>query len=326
MAHTVESRSNNPANQLREALDKAERLIVQINAHNAEAFLLLLDQIDQSFDRLAGDNIDLRPEETRWQSLLNRLDSRPNSLVKAAAAAGGLAELRRRNPPAESFWWRLDAVVAERRKRAVRRALLTVGGLVVTVALLLWGINTLFPPNPQAVAMVEATNQIDRLVAEQRWEEALAAVHAARQQLPDEPELAVWEMVLNERLGNAEEAAAALEEAKTLFADNPVQVWIVLGNDRLMVGDLDGAQAAAQEAEAVDPQEPMVYFLQGGIAETRGDVPRAIEMFQRTSELAGNTNPQLNVIARVRMGQLLGRPGPFTSPVTTPVTTTTSTP
>lgn len=321
MAHTVESRSNNPANQLREALDKAERMVVQIDGQSAEEFLLLLDQIERAFDELAHDGIDLRAEEVRRQSLLNRLDSRPNPIVAAAAAAGGMAELRRRNPPAESFWWRLDSLVVERRRRAIRRTLLTLGGLIVAVAALLWGINKLFPPNPQAVAMVEATNQIDRLVAEQRWEEALTVVQAARKELPDEAELAVWEVVLYERLGNTEGAAAALQEAKTLLADQPTQVWILLGNDRMMVGDLDGAEAAAQEGLAIAPDDPMVTFLLGGIAETRGDIPLAIELFQKTSELASDENAQLNVIARVRLGQLLQSPGAFGSPMASPTPT-----
>lgn len=321
MAHTVESRSNNPANQLREALDKAERMVVQIDGQNAEAFLLLLDRLDHTFDELAPDGIDLRAEEVRWQSLLSRLDSKPNAIVAAAAGAGGLAELRRRNPPAESFWWRLDSLVVERRRGAIRRAVLTIGGLIIAVATLLWGINKLFPPNPQAVAMVEATNQIDRLVAEQRWEEALAVVQAARQGLPNEAELVVWEVVLYERLGNTEGAAAALQEAKTLLADQPTQVWILLGNNRMMAGDLDGAEAAAQEGLAVAPDDPMVTFLLGSIAETRGDIPRAIELFQKTSELAGDENAQLNVIARVRLGHLMQSPGAFGSPMASPTPT-----
>ncbi|MCC6169883.1 MAG: tetratricopeptide repeat protein [Caldilineaceae bacterium] len=324
MAYTVESQTNTPANQLRDALDKAERLVVQVSGQNVEELLLLLDQIEQRFDQLSNDGIDLRPEEVRWQSLLNRLDSKPERIV--SAAAGGLAELRRRHPPADSFWWQLDGIVVDRRKRAIKRGVITLGGLVIAVALMLWGINFFFPPDPQAVAMVEATNQIDRLTAEQRWDEALTVVQQARQQLPDEPELAVWEAVLYERLGNAEGAAAALEEAKALFGENPVQLWITLGNDRMMVGDLDGADAAAQQAAALAPDEPMVTFLQGGIAEARGDIPRAIELFQKTSDLAGDDNAQLNVIARVRMGNLLQRPDAFTSPAATPTASPTPTP
>jgi tetratricopeptide (TPR) repeat protein len=321
MAYTVESRTNNPATQLRDALDKAERMVVQLDRQNVEEFLVLLDTIEQMFDELKQGEADLRPEEARWQSLLNRIDSRPGDVAKAAAGAGGLDQLRGQHPPAESFWWHLDAEVARRRRQTVRRVALTLGGLLLAGALLLWGINYFFPPNPIAVAMVETTHQIDQYVAEQRWADALQVVHAARQNLPDEPELAVWEVVLNERLGDTAAAAAVQETALALFGNQPENYWLQLGNTRMMVGDLDGAEAAAQQAETLAPDEAMVYFLQAGIAEARGDTARAVELFDKTFQLAGDTNPQLSVIARVRMGQLMQQPNLQMSPVATPTPT-----
>ncbi|HXF63674.1 MAG TPA: hypothetical protein VNK95_18770 [Caldilineaceae bacterium] len=320
MAYTVESRTSNPANELRDALDKAERLVVQLDRQNIEEFLVLLDSIERMFEQLTQDQVDLRPEEVRWQSLLNRINSRPGDIVKAAAAAGGMATLRAEHPPAESFWWHLDREVARRRKQMLTRAAVSLGALALAVAAIWWAINTFFPPSPEAVAMVEASNRIDQLIAEQRWEEALAVVQETRQRLPHEPELIAWEVVLNERLGNREAAAAALEEGQALMADQPVQFWLQIGNSRLMVGDLDGAEAAAREAEALAPNEAQVAFLLGGIAEARGQIPLAIEYFNKTFELAeAGGNPQLAVIARVRMGNLLQRPDAFVSPAETPI-------
>jgi tetratricopeptide (TPR) repeat protein len=321
MAYSVETRTANPATLLREALDKAERMVVQLDGQNIEQFLVLLDDIEGMLEGLAQDQADVRPEEVRWQSLLNRIDSKPGDIAGAAAVAGGLSKLRTLHPPAESFWWHLDAEVGRRRKRAVTRALLSLGAIVLAVAVILWAINFFFPPNPQAIAMVETTNRVDQLIMEQRWDEALAVVQQARQTMPDEAELAAWEVVLNERLGDTEAAAAAFEEAQALLANHPVQLWLLLGTNRLMVGDLDGAEAAGREAEALDPDEAQVYFLLGGVAEARGDVASAIEFFDKTFQVAGDENPQLAVIARVRMGQLLQRPDAFTSPVATPTLT-----
>ena len=39
MAHIVESRSDSPANQLRDALDRAERLVVTVDRHTVEELL-----------------------------------------------------------------------------------------------------------------------------------------------------------------------------------------------------------------------------------------------------------------------------------------------
>jgi tetratricopeptide (TPR) repeat protein len=318
MAYSVESRAANPANQLRDALDKGERMVVQLDGKNVEEFLVLLDEIEHLLDELARGEMDLRSEHVRWQSLLNRISSRPGDIAGAAAIAGGLAKLRQQHPPAESFWWHVDAEVARRRKRTIARAALGLGGLVLAVILVLWAVNTFFPPNPDAVLMVETTNRVDQLIVEQRWEEALAVVKATQETLPNEPELAIWEVVLNEQLGNTEAATAALDKAQTLLADQPVQLWLMLGMNRLMVGDLDGAEAAGREAEALAPDEPQVFFLLGGVAEARGDVPTAIALFDKTFTLAEGDNPQLAVIARVRMGQLLQRPDAFTSPQATP--------
>jgi tetratricopeptide (TPR) repeat protein len=321
MAHTVESRVSNPANDLRDALEDAERLAVQLNGQNVESFLVLLDRIDHMLEQFTDVAIDLRPERARWDSLLARLDSRAGDVVQAANVAGGLGRLRAQHPPAESFWWHLDATVAQRRRKTVTRVVTTLVAILAAGALLLWGVNTLFPPNPDAVAMVETTQNIDRLIAEQRWEDALAVVQEARQRLPNEPELAVWEVVLYEQMGMPDQAQAALADAQRMLAGNPAQVWLQLGNNRLMVGDLDGAEAAAVTAEGLAPENAMVYFLQGGVAEARGDVPRAIELFDKTFQVAGEDNAQLAVIARVRMGQLLQRPDAFLSPVATPTPT-----
>ncbi|MCB0062098.1 MAG: hypothetical protein KDE19_08290, partial [Caldilineaceae bacterium] len=61
-------------------------------------------------------------------------------------------------------------------------------------------------------------------------------------------------------------------------------------------------------------------FLLANIAEQTNDIATAIEMFERTFTLAEDDNPQLAVIARVRLGNLLQR-APGMQP-TTPVTET----
>jgi tetratricopeptide (TPR) repeat protein len=321
MAHTVETNTRTLFSQLREDLDKAERLVVQVDGGTIEEFLTLLDRIENQFEILGESDSDLRPEQSRWDSLLNRINNRPNPIVHAASVAGGMEKLRAANPPAESFWWHLDSEVVRRRVQSIRRLITTVVVLVVVVVGGYWAINFFFPPDPEAVLMVETTNSIDRLVVEGRWQEALDLVKAAREQAPDQAELIVWEAVLNERLGNDEAAATALAEAEEVLASNPIQVLIFLGNNRLRVGDIEGAKAAGEEALQLNPDEPQVYFLLGSVAETEGDIPLAITYFDQTFQLAESSNPQLAVIARVRMGQLMQSPGSMTSPEATPTAT-----
>jgi tetratricopeptide (TPR) repeat protein len=318
MAYSVETTTRTPITQLRESLDKADRLVVQVDGSSIEEFLTLLDSIDQQFEVLESDDTDLRSERSRWESLLSRINSQPGPIVRAATVAGVLEKLRAAHPPAESFWWHLDSEVTRRRVRSIRQLIITLVTIVVLVVGGYWAINFFFPPNPEAVLMVETNSSLDRLITEQRWQEALELVRNARTQLPDNPELMLWEVVLNERLGDNAAAAAAMAEAEQSLSGQRVQLLLYLGNNRLRVGDIEGALAAGEEALQLDPNEAQVYFLLGGVAEAQGDIPLAISYFEQTFQLAEGSNPQLAVIARVRMGNLLQNPGSVISPQASP--------
>lgn len=307
MAYSVETKATNPANALRDALDQAEREFGQLTPQTAEAYLLLLDQIEQSFTTLADDQIDLRSEEGRWQSILSRLDSKPDGLVKAAAQAGGLAKLRAKHPPAESFWWHLDQEVASRRSRMIRRLITTVVAVVVIVGGGYQLLNIFFPPDPVAVRMVETNAELESLIAAQDWQGALDLVLARQEELPDEAELILWEAVLAEQLGDRAHMNNALERVNTLLPDQQPEILVQFGTYQLQVGNVAGATQSGQAALALAPENPQVTFLLGNIAEMTNDIPTAIDMFNRTFDLAEQDNPQLAVIARVRMGNLLQR-------------------
>ena len=320
MAYTIDSRAESPANLLRDALDRAEDLAVGVRPETVEEFLSLLDQIEQMMAELDQAGNDLRPERSRWETLVSRVSTKPDAIVAAGNRAGGWPQLRADHPPAASFWWHLDSQVTRRRTKTVVRAGATLAMVVGALALVLWAVNFFFPPNPEAVRMMEANSQIDGLVAEGRWADALTLVQEAQRELPDSPELAIWEIVLYERLGDAEQAAAALARAQRLLAGQPVAFWAELGNKRWQVGDLDGAEAAGQQALALDDQDGQAYFLLATVAEARGDVPRALDLFEQAFQLTQDSNPQLAVIARMRMGMLLQR-GP-SMPAESPLSVT----
>ncbi len=328
MAHSVESRSSNRANALRDALEKAERQAVQLTGTNVESFLLLLDQIDHEFETIESDEMDLRPEETRWQSLLIRLDAKPQLLVAAAAKAGGLAKLRSNHPPAESFWWHLDTELRGRRLRATRRAVVTLVIAAIVIVGGYYALNAIFPPNPAAVRMIELTSQFETFIANRQWDEALALIDQAKAELPDEVELVLWEVVFSHEAGYTDRAQTAFAHAQAMAPESQPELWVQLGNFYLQAGDLAAAGNAGQEAYALAPENPQVTFLLGNLAEEKGDVSTAIAMFESTFTLAEKDNPQLAVIARVRMGNLLQRAPAMDSsaPLSNSATVTDTTP
>ncbi len=310
MAYSVREERQSLANSLREDLGEAERMIVQLRRDNVEQFLQLLDRIEDLFVQLESGGLDLRPEYTRWGSLQSKLRREAGRIVRVVDAAGGLEQLRQANPPAEGFWWRLDAVVAEARRRLVRRLGITFGTIVVVLAVVWVLLTFVFPPDPNTVVASEAISTLQQLAFEGRWDEALAVIEEAMSQLtqPD-AELLIWEGVIRGKLGQVERAREALAEAKALVPPGQlVAYWWSLGSIQLNVGDVEDARTAAFEAIALDASDPQGYFLLAGVAEAKGDTVCAVDLFEETFQLAADSNPQLAVIARVRMGNLLQRP------------------
>ncbi|MCY3899933.1 MAG: hypothetical protein OXF86_15255 [Caldilineaceae bacterium] len=310
MAYSVREERQSLAVSLREDLGEAERMIVQLRRHNVEQFLQLLDLIEVRFLELESYGLDLRPEYTRWASLHSKLRREAGRIVRVIDVAGGLDTLRQANPPAEGFWWRLDAVVAESRRRLLRRLGITLG-TIVALLVVVWVLLTfVFPPDPNTVVASEAISTLQQLAFEGRWEEALAVIEEAVSRLtqPD-AELLIWEGVIRGKLGQDERAREALAEAKSLVPPGKlVAYWWSLGSVQLSVGDVEDARTAGFEAIGLDNSDPQGYFLLASVAEVTGDTVCAVDLFEETFQLAADSNPQLAVIARVRMGNLLQRP------------------
>ena len=310
MAYSVREERQSLAVSLREDLFEAEKMIVQLRRDNVEPFLQLLDRIEQRFADLESSGLDLRPEYTRWGSLHSKVRREARRIVRAIDLAGGSEHLRQANQPAEGFWWRLDAVVAAARRRLIRRLGISLGS-ITAVLVIVWVLLTfVFPPDPNTVVASEAISTLQQLAFEGRWEEALAVIEEAMAQLtqPD-AELLIWEGVIRGKLGQDERAAEALEEAKSLVPPGQlVAYWWSLGSVQLSVGDVADARSAGFEAIGLDDSDPQGYFLLASVAEVTGDTVCAVDLFEETFQLAADSNPQLAVIARVRMGNLLQRP------------------
>jgi Tfp pilus assembly protein PilF len=80
---------------------------------------------------------------------------------------------------------------------------------------------------------------------------------------------------------------------------------VALSMRRLQASDLDGAEAAAQAALAINPKEPQAVFFLANVAEMRNQPEQALDLYMKTADLAEDSNPQLTVVAKMRYGMLL---------------------
>jgi len=303
MAHAVESRADTPVNALRDLLGKAERELPILSGSSIEPYLVRMDEVAALFDELGADT-ELRTEATRWQDLQQRLTARAGDVVKFAGAAGGMAALRRAHPPAEAPWWRLDACMAERRARMLKRTLVTLAviGAVLLAAAFIY--QRFLAPPPEVVRLYETLSQVERYVIDRNWPEALTAAEPLLATQPDAPELLLWAGVIAEQLGDDGKAQGHLDRARQQMGD-PLRFWTALGMRRMQAGDIDGAEAASLAALEVNDADPQVYFTLANVAEARGQTPKAVTLYEKAATLADDSNPQMAVISKVRMGMLM---------------------
>ena len=197
------------------------------------------------------------------------------------------------------------------RRRSIRRLGAAIGTAVASLALI-WSLFTfVIPADANSVITSEAITELRQLAFEARWQHGLAVIEEAKALLTEpNAELLIWEAVVRGKLGQDAKAEEALDEAKALVpSDRQVAFWWTLGMVRLDIGDLEEARAAGREALALDASDPQGYFLLGNVAEVEGDVPAAIELFEKSYQLALESGAnELAVIARIRMGTLLQRP------------------
>lgn len=319
MAHTVDSQTSTPANLLRAELDTLERLAVKPTAATVEALLLKLDEVQSTLEQMEESGVDLRGERMRWENVTRRLDSHPGIIARAAATAGGLAALRRKHGVTEAgsrgSWWQADMVRARRTRRVAFESVAMIAAVAAVVIGAYWLFITVFPPDPEAVALLNATTAIERHVDAGDLPAALASAEESFAANPAAAELALWVAVLAQETGDDARAEEARSLGLDLLEGNRVRYLLLMSEQQARIGNAEAALESARQALDLEPENPEATFAMGRAAMMAGDREAALEYLDKTYQLAIDTNPQLAVSARVLYGDLLRQPD-FSTPST----------
>ncbi len=308
MAHSIESQSSSPVAQLRQDLAELEKLLVKINSGHVVQALELLDLCSAAIHKLRAQGVDLKGEEGLWAGFEHKLRESAGHFVKAAKPHGGLAALRAHHPDSRGFWWRLDETYQAQNRQRLFKALRW-GGLVVGfVAAIYIMLTYVFPPDETTVLITSVVHDLETHVDTQQYQSALDLIEENLEMTQRADELLLWAGVLEERLGNSEATAEYFEEAFDNPDLPPERIWATIGTNRLRTGDLEGAECGGQAALELNPELPQGHFLIASVAEAMGDPARAVEHFNLTADYAYDKEPQMAVIARVRLGYLMQSP------------------
>lgn len=312
MARAIDSGRVTPADELRELLGAAEDRVVDPRTGGGVPELFQwMDKIAQLLPALAADGVDLKAERARWQTLQAQVHRRSHRLLQAWPGPSSLAEARPTLQPDPShWWWWLDQeVAAARRRRLVRGAMLLAAVVAVAVSVIAL-VSRLLPVDPQVRELQRLRFQVETALADQDRATARNLLQQAVSLDPTDPGLQVQLGVAAEELGEGDQAMAAWDEALGLLGHDEAQFRMLRGQAYLAYGRLEQALEDEQEAVALAPDRAGAYYFLGLAHELLGHRAEAIAAYTRAAELAGDTDPQLVVLARTRLATLLQQPAP----------------
>lgn len=276
---------------LRRLLDQVEplALIYDQTPDGAQRFLMLIDDISRMADECQSQGLDINSELVRVEAVVGRARREAERFANANAG---------KPIPADSIHGHaLLALAAERRTIKRKRLITSTSIITIILAVIIYAVVTA-PPTPNTASILD-------LAVSGQSAEAYALATQEHNAFPEDVETMLWLSVLAEINGNTTQAEALWARVQSQ-GDNQNTLRYQRGNTRLLALDLD---RAAEDA-AFLKQNPITYpegvLLEAGIAEARGDVLTAIELFGETARVAEAADRQeMAVLARVRMGNLM---------------------
>lgn len=276
---------------LRRMLDQAEplALIYDQKPEGAQQFLTLLDDISRMARACQDQGLDINSELVRVEAVVGRAMREAERFAKANAG---------KPIPTDSIHGhRLLTLAAERSTLKRKRLITSISVVTAILALIIYVVVTA-PPTPNT------TGILDLAVSGQSAEayELAQQEHAA---FPDDLETKLWLSVLAEVNGDTDRATELWTQLQSQVEDANVLLY-QRGNTRLLALNLARAAEDAQLLQQTPATYPEGILLAAGIAEARGDVLTAIELFGEAARVAEDADRQeMAVLARVRMGNLM---------------------
>ncbi|MBN1430010.1 MAG: tetratricopeptide repeat protein [Anaerolineae bacterium] len=308
-SHFVKSKSLTKYGQLQEQLTQLEALIGQLgHGLGEEAFTIptLFDQITTTLAELQAAGQNTPGESSRFEGASAELQRKAALFLREIGGAGVLQNARSTHKPNPAhWWWYLDHMLVEKRWAQLRRWL--VGGVLVVAILVILSLvyQQFLAPDPAVTAYRRHHQSAEALARNGNWEDALNEVERALATLPDNPDGLVLRGILEQKLGQAEEAEELFAVAETRLGGRE-QLLVVRSEQFLKLDQSEAALADAQELIVLNADSAVGYLFLGQAYANLGNYAEAIAALQEASTLAeSQDNPELAASIRVRLAMII---------------------
>lgn len=301
--------SDQQAHSFSNTLDELDSLLGRLDSKNKQVALKILSLMDEVhhkyLDQLKYDSSG-NPENSQLSYLYRRIYQHAEVFVRALGGAALFADERNSRQVSDSdWWWFLDRYVENKRRKSLIKTIKWLGVAALVLMVLIFVYQKFLAPPPEVRERLRYENQASIAIAEGRIEDALAGVEAAIQADPDEFELWVQRGVLLIALDQQDEAEQSFQKALSLEND-PEFFTIEKAYYAIQLGLLDMAQEEVDQLLSIDSESVEAFLFQGQILESQGDIVKAIEIYQKASEMAEAQNKiELMTTIRVRLATLM---------------------
>ncbi len=290
----------NDSDELRELILACEKMLASLSVGNARELLEQASEAQHLLDTLAQVGSDVRAEQSRLDTIQERIVKQARPIVAGVGGIQAFASLRdHAGYRTTERWWRLDDVLAERRTARLKQ----LGIIVAAIALI--GImgyafrGVLFPPDPVG----DAVNAAQRALQQGDLVVALQAIDLGLGQMPTSTTLLVWQGNVRElrkdpnAASSFDKARATTDEARFLMEHSQAD---------LMFGNYDRVITSTSALIAQSPNAAEAYFVRASAYESKNDTDRALADLEKASEVAQLIgNDTLYATARIRIGTLM---------------------
>jgi len=306
MRYFVPFKSHSPADQVREALDRAERRVVSLRGTGPGALDILysFDYAMSSLAEIEASGADVRAERSKLETVLGQFRRKQNLFLREVGDA--LQEERASvDPDRDRWWWYIDEIVAEQRKERVTRLLKRALVAVVVLLIASFVYDRFIAPPEYVREGLHHTASGEALVDQGDLRSALAEFEAAAAANPDDAGAWIWIGVINSEMGEMDAADDAFAKGRALSGSNTGfllkrgQTYQRLGNTEAAVDDVNAALAE-------DPDSGWAYVLRGNIYAQMGDFDAAMADLDKAGELASASGDvQLEAYARTQRAMVV---------------------
>jgi len=271
---------------------------------NPMDILLSLDQARIRIEKSRQQGNEVKAETTQFDYLVINLQKQGKPFLREIGGEKKLQELRQQYQPAsDKVWWFLDQHLANNQKASLRKLAITLGVGLVVLVLLITGYNLFLAPDPLTIKKLDLYNNMGQAIDSQDYPTALNEVNQALYLSPDDPDLLTNKGVILQKLGQNDDAMIAFHQAENIlgsreqFLSGRAPIYMHFGDTQNMLVD-------SQEIIKLNPQSALGYFYFAKANETLGDIPVALEAYDKASALA-NAQGQAELAATIRVNMAM---------------------